>query len=208
MSRSRRLTDVAVPTRLAITDGDLGLERAGSPEFRSWLRALERHDVALQLREKRLNDRELLDLAVGLRADFGGILLINGRPDVAIAAQAQGAHCTSSSAPLGRIRERFGERLLLGVSTHSVEEVRRAAEAGFDYVIFGPVFATPSKAVFGPPPGLGQLAEATRGPLPVIAIGGITVHNAKSALDAGAAGVAAIRGFASPADWAGSASSG
>jgi thiamine-phosphate pyrophosphorylase len=85
---------------------------------------------------------------------------------------------------------------LLGVSTHSVQSVRQAASGGSDYVIYGPVFATQSKAAYGAPQGLDQLALACHlMPLPVIAIGGVNMENVRECITAGAAGIAAIRLF-------------
>ncbi len=85
---------------------------------------------------------------------------------------------------------------LVGASCHSVEGARSAAGHAVDYIFFGPVFATPSKAAFGPPQGLAKLAEVCRAvPIPVLAIGGITKENAAACFDAGAIGIAAIRLF-------------
>jgi thiamine-phosphate pyrophosphorylase len=88
------------------------------------------------------------------------------------------------------------EKFLVGVSTHSLEAVVAAEKAGADYVIFGPVYPTPSKARYGPPQGIDRLTEVCRSAsLPLLAIGGITLENAHACLEAGAAGVAAIRLF-------------
>jgi thiamine-phosphate pyrophosphorylase len=85
---------------------------------------------------------------------------------------------------------------LIGVSCHSLEAAKSAAGEGADYLFFGPVFATPSKAAFGAPQGLEPLAEVCRAvSTPVLAIGGITVANAAACLAAGASGIAAIRLF-------------
>ena len=95
------------------------------------------------------------------------------------------------------------EGFLVGRSCHSAEEALEAERAGADYVYFGPVYATPSKARFGPPQGLEALAAVCcRVRIPVVAIGGITLENAAACLAAGAAGVAAIRLFQEAADLA------
>jgi len=95
------------------------------------------------------------------------------------------------------------EGFLVGRSCHSAEEVLEAERGGADYVYFGPVYATPSKARFGPPQGLEALAAVCRRVrIPVVAIGGITLENAADCLAAGAAGVAAIRLFQEAADLA------
>jgi thiamine-phosphate pyrophosphorylase len=91
--------------------------------------------------------------------------------------------------------------MLVGVSTHSMQEVEAAETAGADFVVFGPVFETASKKKYGPPVGLDALravAKARR--IPVLALGGIDIHNYRYALDAGASGIAAISLFAGAAD--------
>jgi thiamine-phosphate pyrophosphorylase len=165
----------------------------------------------VQIREKDLPARNLTDLTRGAiaraaidakeRAAAGRTrVLVNDRLDVAWAAAAAGVHAGESSLPireLAEARRRLGrEDFLVGASCHSLKGVLRAAEDGADYVFFGPVFATPSKAGFGAPQGLTKLAEACEAvSIPVIAIGGITVENAGACGEAGAAGIAAIRLF-------------
>jgi thiamine-phosphate pyrophosphorylase len=88
------------------------------------------------------------------------------------------------------------QSFLVGVSCHSLESVQCAASAGAEYVFFGPIFATPSKAAFGQPQGLSRLAQACHAvEIPVIAIGGITLENAAQCFASGASGIAAIRLF-------------
>jgi thiamine-phosphate pyrophosphorylase len=88
------------------------------------------------------------------------------------------------------------ENFIVGVSAHSLEGAIQAEQAGADYVIFGPVYSTPSKASFGQPQGVQRLQEVCkRLTIPVLAIGGITLQNVGDCLTAGAAGVAAIRLF-------------
>ncbi len=82
--------------------------------------------------------------------------------------------------------------MIIGVSCHTTDEVRRAAAEGADFALLGPVFPSPGK---GPPIGLGVLEEAARESVPVLALGGITLENARACRDAGAAGIAAIRLF-------------
>ena len=167
----------------------------------------------VQIREKDLPTRKLTDLTRGAieaneRAAAGRArVLVNDRWDVAWAAAAGGVHAGESSLPireLAEARRRLGrEDFLVGASCHSVKRLGGAAEDGADYVFFGPVFATPSKASFGAPQGLTKLAEACECvSIPVIAIGGITVENAGACRDAGAAGIAAIRLFQQSADLA------
>ena len=128
-------------------------------------------------------------------------ILVNDRFDVALAERAGGVHLGEKSLPLAeakRIVEKRGERkdFLIGVSCHSLEAAKAAASGGTDYLFFGPVFATPSKAAFGAPQGLDRLAEVCRAvSIPVLAIGGITLDSAADCFAAGASGIAAIRLF-------------
>jgi thiamine-phosphate pyrophosphorylase len=170
----------------------------------------------IQLREKDLQGRALLELAAKAVAACAAAapaagkparLLLNDRLDVAWAAQAAGVHLGENSAPAGEVarwRNRAGRAdFLVGASCHSLEAAAQAAADGADYLFFGPVFATPSKQAFGPPQGLQKLERVCRAvSLPVLAIGGITPGNAAACLDAGAAGIAAIRLFQETPDLA------
>ena len=128
-------------------------------------------------------------------------ILVNDQLDVAISERAGGVHLGEKSLPLAeakRLVENRGARkdFLIGISCHSLEAARAAASGGADYLFFGPIFATPSKAAFGAPQGLERLAEVCRAVhIPVLAIGGITLTNAADCLAAGASGIAAIRLF-------------
>ncbi len=152
---------------------------------------------AVQLREKDLSARELFSLARRLREltdEFGARLLINDRIDVALAADADGVHLGGRSLPVAVARTLLGPDKLIGVSTHHEPELAAAHRDGADFATFGPVFATPSKAAFGPPQGLAALRSACAvSPLPVFALGGITTDNLAAAMAAGAHGVALIR---------------
>ena len=152
---------------------------------------------AIQLREKDLSARDLYALGARLQATlapYGVPLLINDRLDVALALDAAGVHLAGHSLPTAVARRVLGAGKLLGVSTHSVEEACRAAEDGADFIVFGPVFTTPSKVAYGPPQGLQQLRTVARAvPIPVIAIGGIDHTNLPQVVQAGAYGVAMIR---------------
>jgi thiamine-phosphate pyrophosphorylase len=154
-----------------------------------------------QVREKDLPDRALLHCLRILCLEsrrFGVSVLINGRPDLALAGGAAGVHLPSDGIPTLEARKLLPPPLLVVRSCHSAGEVRRAAEQGADAVVFGPVFATPSKAPYGEPQGLEGLREACRGTsIAVIGLGGITRDNARDVMAAGASGIAAIRLFAS-----------
>jgi len=95
------------------------------------------------------------------------------------------------------VRKTCGAEFLIGVSTHSLDEARAAHAGGADFVVFGPVFETASKRVYGEPQGLDKLSAVARelGEFPVVAIGGVTLENAGECFDAGARGVAAIGMF-------------
>ena len=167
--------------------------------FSEWLGRLSAAGVgAVQIREKDLDDRSVLELARQALAVLPTVL-VNGRLDLALAAGADGAHLPADGVPVAALRRRFGQGVLLGVSTHSVDEVERALRDGADYVTFGPVWPTPSKERYGPPLGLGELARAARVGIPVYALGGVMLSRFGEAAAAGAAGVAGIRLFQGPA---------
>ena len=132
----------------------------------------------VQLREKDLSAAELYPLALALRQltrEFSARLLINDRIDLALAVDADGVHLGNHSLPIAVARELLGEQRIIGVSTHHADEVAHAAAAGADFVTFGPVYATPSKLVYGQPVGLEPLAIiCANAPLPVFALGGVS----------------------------------
>jgi len=162
----------------------------------------------IQIREKHLSGRELAELAnEALRvAPAPCRVLINDRLDVACAVGAAGVHLTEQSISVADARKFVRERglpasFLVGASTHSLDSARAAADSGANYLIFGPVFSTPSKAAYGPPQGIERLATICRSAsIPVLAIGGITPENAGECIAAGVAGIAAIRIFQDASD--------
>ncbi len=157
------------------------------------------------MRCKSASDRDLLALATEARsqAKTARTLLVNARFDIALAADADGVHLPASGLPIDRVRGAFARSahrpLLIGRSTHTADEVRRAREEGADFVLFGPVFETPSKAGLIPARGLEGLKAAIACGLPVLALGGIDASNADQVLACGAWGLAAIRWFENPA---------
>jgi thiamine-phosphate pyrophosphorylase len=168
----------------------------GEDIVRIVLEALEGGIRAVQLREKDLPARDLLRLARELRevtARHGARLLVNDRVDVAMAAAADGVHLGVASLPAREARRLLGPQALVGCSTHTLREVADAEEGGADFVTFGPVFFTPSKAAYGPPAGLPALAAACRAArVPVFALGGVGAGNLGEVLSAGAHGAAMI----------------
>jgi thiamine-phosphate pyrophosphorylase len=151
----------------------------------------------VQVREPGLRDREVVECARRLvRAvrPLGAAVLVNDRLDLALAAGADGVHLKSSGIPTRAVRRAAGEGFLVARSTHAPAEAEEAAEEGADLVVFGPVFATPSKAAYGPPVGLSALREAARRcRAPLYALGGVDATNARACIEAGAAGVAVVR---------------
>lgn len=158
---------------------------------------------AVQLREKDMPVRELLQLALRLREITNGHkarLFINDRVDVAELCRADGVHLGGQSMPVQAVRKMCGDKknkkLMIGVSAHTVEEALSAQKGGADFVTFGPVFDTPSKRAYGTPLGLQKLKEAASVlEIPVFAIGGIKTGNIESVMDAGAFGAALISGI-------------
>ncbi|MFZ3212567.1 MAG: thiamine phosphate synthase [Terriglobales bacterium] len=165
----------------------------------------------IQLREKDLPARELESLAHEAvrvirktrNAERETRLLINSRSDVALAIGADGVQLPSNDIPASDARAFWSSALarnskletrnfVIAVSCHTTEEVRLAEAEGADFAVFGPVFEKvgTSRSV-----GLGALHDACLGHMPVLAIGGITLENARACVEAGAAGIAAIRLF-------------
>ncbi len=158
--------------------------------------ALDSGVRAIQLREKDLPAAALLPLAQELRSltrRYGARLLINDRIDVALAVDACGVHLGGHSLPTTVARRLLGPEKLIGVSTHSSDEIRRATDEGADFVTFGPVYATASKLPMGDPVGLVALEAACAvSPLPLFALGGIRVERLAEIDSAGCTRVACI----------------
>src|SRR5690349_7232792 len=149
----------------------------------------------IQLREKDLSGRELELLARealdAIRANSEKTkLLINSRTDIAMAVGADGVHLRSDDISVADVRKIDG-KLLIVVSCHTAEDVRRAAGGGADFVVFAPVFGKRET----PGVGLDALRHACQHRISVLALGGITLESARSCIEAGAAGVAGIRLF-------------
>jgi thiamine-phosphate pyrophosphorylase len=185
----------------------LGLESNTFAQLLAMIRrAIEAGVDWIQVREKDLSGRELIHLvqeAVAAAAGTRTKILMNDRLDVVIAACAAGVHLGAESLPVRAVaawRESHPaastSNFLIGASCHSLEQAQSAEQDGANYVIFGPVFETPSKANFGPPQGIGRLHEVCGHiKIAVLAIGGVNPANAAECIHAGAAGIAAIRMF-------------
>ena len=158
--------------------------------------ALQGGVPAVQLREKDLPVRELLALAQELRVitrEFGAKLFVNDHVDVAVAVGADGVHLGHQSMPADAARKIVGSEMLIGASTHSVQEAQDAEARGADFITYGPIFETPSKAQYGKPLGKSTIREV-KYPIniPLFALGGIKSANVLQVLAAGADGVALI----------------
>ena len=151
---------------------------------------------AVQLREKDLSASELFVLAEKARKlcqRYDALLFVNDRVDVALAVEADGVQLGTASIPIEAARELLGPRKIIGASTHSLGEANEAVEHGADFILFGPVYFTPSKASYGSPQGLEALKKIVEKiSLPVYAIGGIKLDNIEGVRRTGVRGVALI----------------
>ena len=190
------------------------LEGRSSEGLAAWTANLARAGIdSLQLRDRSATDRLVYEGARSMvealaqwraphpSSEAGPLsakrpyVLVNRRPDISVAAGASGVHLPARGLPTRAVREAFGAGLVIGRSTHSLDEVAEAQRQGADFVVFGPVFSTPEKLRYGAPLGLEQLARAASFGIPVLAIGGITQENLEAVARTGAAGAAAIRLF-------------
>jgi len=176
---------------------------------RSGVNYLQLREKDMPARELELLAREAMDMlrdARKARSETGNQkletrLLINSRTDIALAVGADGVHLRSNDISPSEVQEiwnHFGigrlARAVIGVSCHSVVQVARAASDGADFAVFAPVFQK-RDAPDARPASLEALRQVCREKIPVLALGGITLGNARSCLEAGAAGLAGIRLF-------------
>jgi thiamine-phosphate pyrophosphorylase len=158
----------------------------------------------LQLRVKEEHDRVTLDVADAVVAarPADAIVIVNDRPDMALMCGASGVHVGQDDLPVAEVRW-IGPGLLVGLSTHTVDQIDAAVETQADYIAVGPVFGTATKDTGDAAVGLDLVRYAARaaGGRPVVAIGGITVETAPQVVAAGAAAVAVITDlFAEPVE--------
>jgi len=166
--------------------------------------ALDGGVKAVQLREKDLDGRALFELAEKLAVlcqNYRAQLYINDRIDVALAVDAAGVQLGKNSLTIETARDLLGAEKAIGYSTHSLAEARAAERSGADFILFGPVYFTPSKVSYGAPQGLAPLREILKNvALPVYAIGGINPENLEEIKDTGVRGVALISAIIGAAD--------
>jgi len=164
---------------------------------------------AVQLREKELGVRELLDIAYKMReltSKYNARLFINDRVDIALSVNADGVHLGRQSIPVNAVRRIAKDKLLIGVSTHNINEAIEAEKDGADFITLGPIYETPSKLKYGRPIGVDAIREVkTKASIPVFAIGGIKEDKIEGVMDAGADGVALISGILGAKDIRGAA---
>lgn len=151
----------------------------------------------VQLREKNLSPLDFYLAAIEatqVARESGVKLIINDRVDIAMALDADGVHLGQDDLPPQAARELVGPDMIIGFSTHNLEQVLTATKMPIDYIAIGPIFATSTKESPEPAVGLEGLAKARQaaGQIPLVAIGGITSENKKLVLDAGADAIAVI----------------
>lgn len=175
-------------------------QRAGGLEalIEAIARNLDEGVDLVQIREKEMDTRPLMRLVIRvleLPNPHNARILVNSRIDVALACGADGVHLPSDSIPASRVRKIAPMGFLIGTSAHSVAETTRAQEDGADFVLFSPVFLTPSKPGVQPAGLDGLRLAAGAVTIPVLALGGVTRLNAPQCMEAGAAGIAGISLF-------------
>jgi len=182
-----------LPKNYPITDRRL----SGLSHCEQVKRLIDGGATLIQLREKIAAPREFFDdareaLRVAQSAHVK--LIINDRVDIALALKADGVHLGQTDMPVAAARRVLGDDAIIGYSTHNIDQVRAAVELPIDYLAFGPVFATTSKANPDPVAGVNDLERAKRlvGELPLVAIGGIAAANLRDTLAAGADSAAII----------------
>ncbi len=159
--------------------------------------AVERGIKYLQLREKHLSDRETLSAAAEILSITRGTqtkFVMNDRADLAMLAGADMLHLGQGDITLADARRIVGEQMPIGLSTHSLEQAREAMAQSPEYIGFGPIYPTTTKAIADPTVGVELLSQVMEfATLPVIAIGGIFPENASIVVESGARNICLVR---------------
>lgn len=184
---------ITIPRFYAILDAEQAGERSPVVLCEALLGAGVR---LIQYRDKKASSRELFETSRELAERVrraGGIFIVNDRADVARVAGADGVHLGQEDLPVEMARRVLEAGKYVGFSTHRLEQVVEAEQSSADYIAFGPIFSTQSKAQPDPVVGLEGLRAARRATRkPLVAIGGITLKRVREVLDAGADSVAVI----------------
>jgi thiamine-phosphate pyrophosphorylase len=195
-----------IPSLYAIVDAEAAAQAGWTPIdlARAFIDGGARF---LQLRAKQLAGAAFLDIAsaiVELARPSGAIVIVNDRADIARLAGAGGVHVGQEDLAPRDVRTVVGDDAMVGLSTHTVEQLERALDEPIDYVAIGPVFGTVSKHTGYEAIGVERVADASRRVaargLPLVAIGGITLERAASVIEAGAASIAVIGGLLTTGD--------
>lgn len=150
----------------------------------------------IQFRQKSGSTREMIEIARQLKqlcSEAGVMFILNDRVDISIAADADGVHLGQDDFPIPLARKLLGESRIIGGSAATLEQAQKCLAEGADYVGFGPVYPTTSKADAAPFTGIDLLKQVVKSiPLPIIAIGGVSTENTPEVMQAGAHGIAVI----------------
>jgi thiamine-phosphate pyrophosphorylase len=161
----------------------------------------------IQFRDKSMPSGKMVETAKRIKKICDSIksskviFIVNDRVDIALISDADGVHLGTDDIPLKEARELLGKNKIIGGTAHSLNEALKAEKDGADYIGYGHIFATRSKLKTTPPAGLKELADVCRQVnTKIIAVGGITLQNAKQVIDAGAYGIAVIGSVAKAGD--------
>lgn len=183
---------IIAPGLYFITDSNLTLKDI----FSDTLKALKAGVKTVQYREKGVSTLTFYENAVKLKElchEYGAKFIMNDRIDVALAVKADGVHLGQDDMPLVEAQKICGDKMIIGISTHSFDQAVEAQKSGADYIGFGPVFGTQTKKNAGNARGVEELAEVLENvEIPVIAIGGVKTTNLPQLIEAGAKHAAVI----------------
>ena len=152
-------------------------------------------------RERKIEIRKWAEQIMSFKNDFDFTFIINDHVDVALEIGADGVHVGADDMPVAEVRKKVGDKMLIGYSSHSLEEALQAEEGGADYVAFGAIFPTKTKGPGHPVQGLEKLravVEAVK--IPIVAIGGINKENFRNVLETGVASIAMITALTDASD--------